>query len=449
MYYHLVTLGCQMNKSDSERVRTVIESMGYVWTDHESEAGLIGILACSVRQRAIDRVYTRIHRWNLMKHDRPLLTFVTGCVLPADRKKFLKLFDLIFTMNELSRFPDMVRQYGVVTPAAPGAAGSPCAGRPVMDGLWQVAATPASTFEAYVPIQNGCDNFCTFCAVPYTRGREVSRQSADILAEVERLVEQDYKSITLLGQNVNSYGRDRKGQEATFAQLLRRIGELGEQSGKRFRVYFTSPHPRDMTDDVIEVMASYDCIGKQVHLPIQSGDDDVLRRMNRQHTVGRYRRIMETIERLLPEATLFTDIIVGFSGETEEEFEHTRAIMEEFRFHMAYVAMYSPRPGAVSSRWEDDIPHDEKRRRLHILNDVLVEQADARNRELVGRTLPVLITGRHRKGQGLMGVTEGKISVLVDTHDEERIGDFLDVTIRSASDLAMAGEPAMAGVAAK
>jgi tRNA-2-methylthio-N6-dimethylallyladenosine synthase len=310
MKYHLITLGCQMNKSDSERVRTVLDDMGFLWTDDEKDADVLGILACSVRQKAIDRVYSRIHRWNQWKDDHNLLTFVTGCVLPEDRLKFLKLFDFVFTMNELPNFPDMVKQYGVVSPhaidtgdvddapevtvaAEPPAAlasGSTLISldalvkkpetveREVMADLWKVDATPDSDFAAFVPIQNGCDKFCTFCAVPYTRGREVSRKSEQILAEVERLIKRGYRSITLLGQNVNSYGLDRPDTEMSFAQLLSNIGQMARLAEKPFWVYYTSPHPRDMTRDVIEAMAEYPCIGRQVHLPLQSGDDRVLLR---------------------------------------------------------------------------------------------------------------------------------------------------------------------------
>ncbi|KPL20538.1 MAG: 2-methylthioadenine synthetase, partial [Bacteroides sp. SM1_62] len=226
MRYHLVTLGCQMNKSDSERTRTVVERMGFVWTDREDEANMLGVLACSVRQKSIDKVYSRISKWNRWKKDRNLITFVSGCMLPADREKFLKLFDLVFTMNELPELDSMVRQYGIVTPASlytPAGFSHPTGGtdtpvplkpeRAEIRQFWKVRPQYTSSFEAFIPIQNGCDKFCTFCAVPYTRGREVSRSSGEILKELRELVGKGYKSITLLGQNVNSYGLDRRGDE--------------------------------------------------------------------------------------------------------------------------------------------------------------------------------------------------------------------------------------------
>ena len=253
--YHLVTLGCQMNMSDSERVRAVLDGLGYIWTDKEEEAGLVGILACSVRQKAIDKVYNRISKWNKWKDKRNLITFVSGCLLPADRDKFLKLFDLVFPMSELNQFPDMIRQYGVVTPfgleqehssekevikkaqAIPDFV-SPKkiefnTGKKMselnihIEDFWDVEPNYASNFEAFIPIQNGCDKFCTFCAVPYTRGREVSRSSEDILNELKRIVDQGFKSITLLGQNVNSYGLDKGDEEISFTELLESLFKSG------------------------------------------------------------------------------------------------------------------------------------------------------------------------------------------------------------------------------
>jgi tRNA-2-methylthio-N6-dimethylallyladenosine synthase len=440
MKYHLITLGCQMNMSDSERVRTIIETQtGYQWTDNEEEANLLGILACSVRQKAIDKVYSRIQRWNKWKNRKSLITFISGCILPDDMQKFLKLFDIIFRMSELEALPDMIRQYGVVTPASLVNDLSGMPKNESIDSFWNVTPHYSSDFEAFIPIQNGCDKFCTFCAVPYTRGREVSRPSEEIISEVERLVHEGYKSITLLGQNVNSYGLDKKGEEITFPELLRRIGQKGDESGKEFWVYFTSPHPRDMTDEVIEVIAEYDCLAKQIHLPIQSGDDKVLIRMNRKHSVDKYREIVATIRRLIPQATLFTDIIVGFTGETDEQFEHTRRIMDEFSYNMAYIAQYSQRPGAASSRWIDDVPKEVKRTRYHQLSNDLRRHAARHNRSMVGKIYRVLVTGSDRKEGYLSALTEGKIVCRFQSDDKHLIGNFVDLKISSSTDFSVEG----------
>jgi tRNA-2-methylthio-N6-dimethylallyladenosine synthase len=427
-----------MNLSDGERVISVMNEAGYEWTDNEEEAGLIGILACSVRQKAIDKVYSRIHKWNKWKRNKNLVTFISGCVLPNDHEKFLKLFDITFQMKDLPRLPEMISQYGVTTPTHLKAGIDPH--NENIEEFWNVKPNYQSGFEAFIPIQNGCDKFCTFCAVPYTRGREVSRPSKDIVAEVALLVAQGYKSITLLGQNVNSYGLDKKGEEITFPQLLREIGELGKRLNKEFWLYFTSPHPRDMTDEVIEVIAGYPVLAKQIHLPMQSGDDKVLMRMNRKHNMEKYRHIVETIRRIIPQATLFTDIIVGFTGETEEQFENTRKAMGEFKFNMSYTAIYSPRPGATSHRWADDIPQEEKKRRLHVLTEELRKYNLPYNNNLVGKTKRILVRGTDRKEGFLSGHTEGKLIVRFASENEKLIGEFVDVKITSASDFSMEGE---------
>lgn len=450
MTYCLVPFGCQMNVSDAERIRAVLESLGYQRTAVEEEADILGIVACSVRQKAIDKVYTRIHRWNEWKANRPLVTFVSGCVLPADREKFVDRFDLMFTINELPQLPEMLRHHGVVTPASLHAAEAAMTAHAVHIGdpkkdYWKIAPHYSSAFQAYVPIQNGCDKFCTFCAVPYTRGREVSRPSPEILGEVRRLIAAGYRSITLLGQNVNSYGLDRSGSELSFAELLRQIGRIGRETGVRADggplcwVYFTSPHPRDMTDDVIDTIAEHDCLAKQIHLPLQSGDDKLLLRMRRNHGVDQYRRTVSRIRQTIPAATLFTDLIVGFTGETEEQFENTRAAMREFRYNMAYIAMYSPRPGAASARWDDDVPHEEKRRRLHELSEELQRISLTLNEPMVGTEQTILVDGTDRKHGYLSGKTEGRLIVRFPADDPALIGTFVNVRIERATPLSMEG----------
>jgi len=437
----IVTLGCQMNQSDSERIRSVIEGMGYVLTEVEAEADLIGVVACSVRQKAIDKVYSKISKWNQWKNNRPLLTFVSGCILPADEVKFLKLFDLVFRMNELPDLPTMIQQCGVTTEFSARHMLNDLDREDERTDFWQVNPTYSSSFEAFVPIQNGCDKFCSFCAVPYTRGREVSRASADILDEVEKLVENDVKSITLLGQNVNSYGLDKPGEELSFTELLKEVGELGNRSGKEFWVYFTSPHPRDMTRDVIEVIAQYGCLAKQVNLPVQSGDEKMLLRMNRNHSVEAYKQIVSDIRELLPTATLFTDIIVGFTGETEAQFEKTSELMEEVGFNMAYVARYSPRVGARSARWEDDIAPEVKSERLVVLSDILKRTSLLHNEAMVGKTYRVLVERADKRKEGALSArTEGKLLVRILDASEELIGTFQNVRITLAAELSLTGE---------
>ncbi len=457
MKYYLLPLGCQMNRSDTERVKTVLHNMGFVATENEEEATLLGIIACSVRQKGIDKVYGRISKWNSMKNRQNMITFVSGCILPADRLNFLKLFDLVFPMNELNNLPDMVKQYGITTPASLKAGeeiGCQPVIRPIeplfhkndkinpsanMDKFWAIKPTQTSQFEAFIPIQNGCNKFCTYCAVPYTRGREVSRPSEEIICELKSLVERGYKSITLLGQNVNSYGLD-KDNEINFAELLRRIGKYGDSTDKHFWVYFTSPHPRDMSDEVIEAISQYRCLGKQIHIPIQSGDDNMLQRMNRHHNLETYRHIIHTIRKLLPTATIFTDIIVGFTNESEEEFENTRKAMEEFKYNMAYIAQYSVRPGAVASQWADDVTKEVKRQRYHILTEELMKHSLVYNQSLIGQTVEMLVEEPDRQKGFLTGHTEGKIVTRFASDDTSLIGQIVKVRVTKATPLSIEGE---------
>lgn len=437
MTYHLVSFGCQMNLSDTERIAAVLDSAGFRRTEREEQAELIGAIACSVRQRAIDRVDARIERWNAWKARRPLLTFVSGCVLPHDERRLAGKFDFLVRTADVPSLPDLIRQDGVMTAASGGGfLGTD-------DAFWKIAPRYSSPYAAFVPIQNGCDKFCTFCAVPYTRGREVSRPSSDIVDEVGRLVGRGYRSITLLGQNVNSYGTDASG-ECGFAALLDRVAGVCEKAGRTIWVYYTSPHPQDMSAEVLRTMAAHPSLAKQVHLPLQSGDDKVLIRMNRNYRLDRYRRIVEQIRQLLPQATLSTDIIVGFTGETDEQFEQTRRAMREFRFNMAYVAAYSPRPGAASSRWADDVPAAVKKERVRILSEELQRSAGAYNAALVGATQPVLVEGPARRAGHLTGRTEGRVIVRFPERADLLPGHVVPVRITRAAPLSVEGEPVAA-----
>lgn len=439
MRYHLITLGCQMNLSDGERIHSVLKEMELVQSDSEADAEVLGIIACSVRQKAIDKVYNQVARWNKSKDHRNLITFISGCILPDDRERFLKLFDIVFPMSEVNDLPEMITSFGVATPAS---LALPVKGIPRNEhifSLWDVQPDYQSTFEAFVPIQNGCDKFCTFCAVPYTRGREISRPSADIIMQVRDLISRGYKSITLLGQNVNSYGLDKKGQEINFASLLMKIGQAALQMDQECWIYFTSPHPRDMSDEVIDVIAAYPHLAKQIHLPLQSGDEKLLVKMNRNHSLEKYREIVHSIRQKLPEASLFTDIIVGFTGESAQQHQHTLEAMREFKFNMAYVAQYSPRPGAASYRWEDTVPSEVKKERLRELNEVLQKTASRHNQKMIGKKLRVLVTGTDRKPGYLKGLSEGKINIRFQATRNDLTGSFVDLSVTGSNGLSLEG----------
>ncbi len=433
-----MTLGCQMNMSDSERVASVLNAAGCERVEKEEEANFIGILACSVRQKAIDKVYSKISKWNKWKDKKNLVTFISGCMLPADKDRFLKLFDIVFTMPELPQLPKMLGEYGIANPLSLIA--EPQSDVDEIKLFWKVKPKYDSSFEAFVPIQNGCNKFCTYCAVPYTRGREISRPSEEILNEVKELAQKGYKSITLLGQNVNSYGLDKNGSEIAFPELLEKIGQMGEELGKEFWVYFTSPHPMDMTTDIFHIIAKYDCLGKQIHFPLQSGDEKVLIKMNRKHSLAKYRESMVALREVLPQATVFTDIIVGFTDESEEQFENTRKVMEEFKYNMAYIAMYSPRPGAASYRWEDNIPLEEKKRRYAVLSEELSKHTYEYNKAMIGKKVKVLVREHDRKDGYLSGHTDGKLVIRFESSDDSLIGKIIELKITDAAKFSLEGE---------
>lgn len=414
MTYFLLPLGCATNKADAERIAATLESIGYSPAATEQEASIIGIVACSIRQSAIDRVYGKIHQWNKRKQKEQLITFVSGCILPADEKKFLKLFDLVVKLDDVANMPQLLKEYGT---SAPGS-------------FWEINPRRGSTFKALVPIQNGCDKFCTYCAVPYTRGREVSRPSDDIIAEIRRLIKNGYKQITLLGQNVNSYGLDKPESERTFAQLLDAIGTMADAAPQPVWIHYTSPHPRDMTEEVVAVQAKYRSLANYLNLPLQSGDNNVLRRMNRRYTVEQYMQKLDMARTFMPSLTVSTDIIVGFCGETDEQFKNTRAAMERGQYDLAFIAQYSARPGAVAEkRFPDDVPKEVKKQRDIELTDVLRATAATNNQRLVNTTIPVLVETESRKKGKMLGRTEGLKSVEFDSTDTSLIGTFTKVRI--------------------
>lgn len=418
MKYFLIPLGCATNKSDAERIAGVLESLGYTQAESEDDAQFIGLVACSIRQSAIDRVYGKIHNWNKRKDREQLTTMVSGCILKADEKKFAKIFDLVVKLDEVTELPNMLKQTGTVAPQS----------------FWDINPTRKTSYKALVPIQNGCDKFCTYCAVPYTRGREVSRPSDDIIDTVKKLINDGVKQITLLGQNVNSYGLDKPGEERTFAQLLEELGKAADAASQKVWIHYTSPHPRDMTKEVYEIQAKYDSLANYLNLPLQSGDNEVLKRMNRRYTVEHYMEKLDMAREHMPDITVSTDIIVGFCGETKEQYENTEAAMRRGQFDLAFIAKYSPRPGAVSEkRFEDTVPADEKKRRDVELTNILRETALANNKKLVDKTIPVLVEAKSRKEGKLLGRTEGLKSVEFDLPKdataEELIGHFVEMHI--------------------
>jgi len=440
MRYFLATYGCQMNRSDAERVAAVLEGMGYAPAADEEEADVLGVVACSVRQQSADRVYGRSRAWNDRGDRGRIVTFVTGCVLERDREKLAQLFDIQFPIEDLPKLPALLALHtGAATQCLP------CAGDARTD-YWKIAPRAASAHQAWIPIQNGCNRFCAYCAVPYTRGREVSRAPQEILDEIACLLEKGYRSFTLLGQNVNSYGRDWPAGKPAFARLLDDAASLIEKSGREALIYFTSPHPSDMQRDVFALMAARPAIARQVHLPMQSGDDAVLRRMRRSYTMERYREIIGWVRDLVPDATLFTDIIVGFPGETAEEFAHTYAAVRDIAFDMVFVAAYSPRAGTAGAQLADDVPREEKARRLGAIQDLLKTMGAEKKKRYIGTVQRVLADGV--AGADIVSArTNGLIPVHVRLPNTvsagaraHLAGQFMDARITSAGALSLAAE---------
>jgi tRNA-2-methylthio-N6-dimethylallyladenosine synthase len=361
--YYVWPLGCQTNKSDGERVATVLEKLGYSRVEDEDSANVIAVIACAIRQSAVDRIYGKFKSWEQRQQSGALTTMLTGCVLPHDKQKLTPKFDLVFDIEELPKLPLLLAQTNVEETVN------------LRDQMAYFDIQPIhnSTFRAWVPIAKGCDKFCTYCAVPYTRGRERSRPSADIIREVNELIAKGYKDIHLLGQNVNSYGLDKRREDGTleemnFAQLLAAVAELPGD----FWIRFHAPHPRDFTQDVIDVIAKYPKLCKQINLPAQSGSSKVLRRMNRPYTREQYIKLIDDIKAGIPNVSLSTDIIVGFCGETEQDFQDSKTLMEYVKYDMAFIAQYSVRPGTVAARrFEDDVTHEQKKARFEDLTRTL------------------------------------------------------------------------------
>ncbi len=405
MKYFIQTLGCAMNYSDSERVASVLENIGYQQAETQKEADLYLFNTCSIRQKGEDRVYGQMRKLSEWKKINPrLLVGITGCMVrktstrntdKEDQDKLLRklnVVDFAFMITDTQKLPEILTQ---------------AEHRPFEQNLdsandrldyLQVKPNYTSSFQAFVPIQIGCDKFCTYCIVPYARGREESRDMDEIFKECEHLVENGCKEITLVGQTVNSYGKSNLDRvKGTFNQhldpfveLLTRIDQLKEKGLNRVR--FTSSHPHDFSDALIKAHKELETLTPHIHLPVQAGDNTTLQRMNRRYNIEHYRQIIKKIRKTVPNCSITTDIIVGFCGETDAQFENTFKLFQELRFDMAYIARYSPRPGTVSVKaFKDDVPREEKARRWHKMNDILEICASEFHNSMEGKEYEVLV----------------------------------------------------------
>jgi len=336
-----------MNKSDSERIANILESKKYEPASKIDEADLIVVNMCSVRQSAVDRVYGLLPKIKNLPVGRR--TILTGCILKKDRRKLSKEFDEVVEIKNLIK--DIKPKY-------------------------------SNKFSALVPIMRGCNNFCAYCVVPYTRGKEVSRPAEEIICEIKKLIKQGCKEIWLLGQNVNSYS------DISFLQLLRKINDI---PGK-FWIRFTSSHPKDFSEELIKTMKDCKKVTPYLNLPVQTGDDEILKKMNRPYSITRYKNIIKKVRKEIPNICLSTDVIVGFPGETKKQFENTVKLFRKIKYDMAYINKYSLRAGTAAAKLKDNVPAKEKKRREKTLNEILKQTALANNKKYTGKTIEVLPT---------------------------------------------------------
>lgn len=431
--YHTITFGCQMNENDSERLAGQLRRLGYESTDHKEQADLILINTCCVRESAEKKIYGKIGEMKRLKQENPnLIIGIAGCMAQKDKDKLFKKaphIDLVMGTHNTHQLTELLQELE--------------SSRQKVLAVWEQAEKLApdvptirkSTISAWVPIMYGCNNFCTYCIVPYVRGRERSRPAEDIVEEIKQLGADGFKEITLLGQNVNSYGKDTGG--CNFAGLLEKIDTIDTIA----RVRYMTSHPRDMSEQVVAVVAGSKRVCRQFHLPIQSGSDEILQRMNRGYDTESYRQLVASIRKKMPHASLTTDIIVGFPGETEELFQETLKFLQEIRFDMAYTFLYSQRSGTPAATMTDQIPLTVKKDRLKRLMDIQNVISLEINKELEGQTVEVLVEGVSKNDPDrLMGRTQSNKIVIWDQEGSEKVGDLRQVKIMQAQTWLLKGQ---------
>ena len=440
-HYAMVdTYGCQQNESDSEVLRGYLRDMGYTMTDDEQRAEIIVVNTCAVREHAQMRVFGNVGALTHIKREHPdRIVVLCGCMAQSPEireqvKRSYRMVDLCFGPHDLWRFPELLRE----TISVHGLPGNRSRVFSVSDEAAVAEGLPRArdgSVKAWLTIMNGCNNFCSYCIVPYVRGRERSRASADVTAEARALVEAGYKDITLLGQNVNSYGRG-LAEETDFADLLRKINAIEGD----FRIRFMTSHPKDATEKLFAAMAECEKCAPHIHLPVQSGSDRILKAMNRHYTREKYLSVVETARRYIPDLVLTTDVIVGFPGETEEDFLDTLRLTEQVEFDSMFTFIYSRRPGTPAAEWEANASREEIQSRF----DRLLESANAVSARLhaaqEGRTFRVLIDGKSRNGEyNLSSRTAGGRLVHL-AGDESLVGSWAQARITGSNTYALFGE---------
>jgi len=444
---YIETLGCQMNKSDAERMYGMLEHLNYNQTDDPKKADMLIINTCSIRKLSEDKAYSQIGVWGKWKKTRPnLKIIVSGCVAQQAGKEILKrapYVDLVLGTQRLYELPNLVKQIEegeriVSTEEIPFEES-------------EIQINRVKSINAWIPIMEGCNNFCSYCIVPYTRGRERSRKPELIFAEVKKALAEGFKEITLLGQNVDSYGKglgddpkgfitDEEGKTINLAWLLRKINDF---DGK-FRIRFVTSYPTDITEEVIDTVVELDKVCEYFHIPMQSGDDYVLKKMNRRYDYETYKKICNNIRNRVQNVTITSDFIAGFPGETEEQFQNTLKAMSELELDYSNTAAYSPREMTVAAKWTDlYIPEDEKTERLARLNEHNRACCLKSNQKYVGKTMEVLVEkfeGVNKRGVSVVTGRTRNNKIVHIPYDKDITGEFINVKITKARTWYLNGE---------
>ena len=433
--YTILTMGCQLNENDSEKLCGMLEKMGYTKTEKQNDADLALFNTCCVRENAEDKLFGKLGELKRLKEQKGIIIAIGGCMMQEKHitdkiKESYPFVDILFGTHTLHKFPEDL--YKVIEEKRKLEDILDIDGK-IYEGL---PIKRDSKIKASVTIMNGCNNFCSYCIVPYVRGRERSRQPRDIIEEVKKLAKEGYKEITLLGQNVNSYLRVEREKNIpfeeyqgvnSFATLLRAINKIDGIE----RIRFISPHPKDFTDDVIEAIADCEKVCKLVHLPLQSGNTKVLKEMNRKYTKEQYLNLVEKMKSKIPNLTLSTDIIVGFPGETDEEFEDTLEVVEKVRFEQVYMFIYSRRVGTPGDKMQNQIPEDIKHKRFDKLKALVESQIEENNKKYIGTTQKILVEGESKNNSNMLSGRTESNKVVIFEGSKELINKIINIKIIS------------------
>ena len=430
--YMIMTFGCQLNENDSEKIAGMVEKLGYEKTDDLSKCDLVVFNTCCVRENAEERLFGKIGEIKKLKEERGTIIAIGGCMMQEEHilekiKKSYKYIDLVFGTHTLNKFEEDLKK--IIEDKKKIRDVIDIDGE-VIEGL---PIKRNDKFKASVSIMYGCNNFCSYCIVPYVRGRERSRKKEDILKEVESLAKEGYKEITLLGQNVNSYDG---GDGYKFSNLLYDVCKIKGIE----RIRFISPHPKDFTDDVIKAIKDNKKISRIVHLPLQSGSTKVLKEMNRKYTKEQYLSLAEKMRKEIPDILFSTDIIVGFPGETEEDFENTLDVVRKMNYEQIFMFIYSRRVGTVADKMENQIPEEIKHERFERLKKLYDENVSKNNEKFIGKVEKILVDGESKNNENMLTGRNDANKVIIFEGSKDLIGKMINVKITEEHKWYLKGE---------